>query len=210
MRSRTSLVVLLGILAVSVWPSVAVSADGPVTGPTPAYRIYPLRNGTCKIAGNHAFHGGDNARTYEYALYIWLILGGEKPVLVDAGLTDVEEMNRGAAHVLRKPITQDKNEHSRVQLRKFGLTPEDIGHVMITHLHFDHVDDLLAYKNAKVYVGKKEWMGTIAASPGWGHGPIVHAFLNDPQYFNTKIMFLHSNYPNIRNAALMAHIYPHV
>jgi uncharacterized protein len=35
-------------------------------------------------------------------------------------------------------------------------------------------------------------------------------FLNDAQYFSTKIMFLHSNYPNIRNAALMAHIYPHV
>ena len=35
-------------------------------------------------------------------------------------------------------------------------------------------------------------------------------FLNDPQYFGTKIMFLHCNYPNIRNAALMAHMYPNV
>jgi len=47
----------------------------------PAYRIYPLLNGMCTIAGNHAFHGGDNAQTYDYALYIWLILGGEKPIL---------------------------------------------------------------------------------------------------------------------------------
>ena len=30
--------------------------------PAPEYRIYPLRNGICKIAGNHAFHGGDNAK----------------------------------------------------------------------------------------------------------------------------------------------------
>ena len=35
-------------------------------------------------------------------------------------------------------------------------------------------------------------------------------FLNDPQFFNTTIVFLHSNYPNIRNAALMTHMYPHV
>ena len=148
---------------------------------SPAYRIYALRNGVCKIAGNHAFHGGDPAETYDFALHIWLILGGEKPILVDAGLTNVAEMNRGAAHVLREPITQHPHESNRAQLRRFGLTPEDIGHVLVTHLHFDHVDDLLQYTNAKVYIGKKEWEGATGQAPSWGHGPILHAFLNDPQ-----------------------------
>jgi glyoxylase-like metal-dependent hydrolase (beta-lactamase superfamily II) len=145
------------------------------------YRIYPLRNGVCKIAGNHAFHEGNNGQTYDFALYIWLILGGDKPMLVDAGITDLAEMNRGAAHVLREPITQDKNESSRAQLRKFGLTPEDIGHIFITHLHFDHVDDLLLYTNARIYVGKKEWEGATSSAPSWGHGPVLHEFLNNPQ-----------------------------
>lgn len=41
--------------------------------------------------------------------------------------------------------------------------------------------------------------------------PLLMApYLNQPEFFNTKIVFLHSNYPNIRNAAIMAHIYPHV
>ncbi|NLE59192.1 MAG: hypothetical protein GX616_12585, partial [Planctomycetes bacterium] len=61
----------------------------------PKYRIYPLRNGRCEIAGNDAFEGGDPAKSCEYVLYAWLILGGEKPMLVDAGLNDVAEMNRG-------------------------------------------------------------------------------------------------------------------
>jgi glyoxylase-like metal-dependent hydrolase (beta-lactamase superfamily II) len=147
----------------------------------PTYRIYPLRNGVCKLAGNHAFYGGNNAETYGYALYLWLILGGDKPILVDAGLTNIAEMNRGAAHVLREPITQSEQESSRVQLRKFGLSPEDIGHVLITHMHFDHVDDLPLYTNAKVYVGKKEWEGATGQSPSWGHGPMMDAFLNDPK-----------------------------
>jgi len=144
------------------------------------YRIYPLRNGICKIAGNHTFHKGNSTETYDFALYIWLILGGDTPILVDAGLSNVEEMNRGAAHVLREPITQSKYESSRAQLRKFGLTPEDVGHVLITHLHFDHVDDLLNYKNARVYVGKKEWEGATSAAPSWGHGRIMHEFINNP------------------------------
>jgi N-acyl homoserine lactone hydrolase len=153
---------------------------GQMAAAAPTYRIYPLRNGICKIAGNHAYYEGDNNETYDFALYIWLILGGDKPILIDAGLSDVNEMNRGAAHVLREPITQTKNESGTVQLRKFGLTPDDIGHVFITHLHFDHVDDLLNYKNAKVYIGKKEWEMATTSAPTWGHGKIMHEFSNTP------------------------------
>ena len=183
------LALLLFILvALSVQVALAAAAEPPAssespakTGQVPTYRIYPLRNGVCKIAGNHAFHGGDNAETCDYALYIWLILGGQKPIMVDAGMSDVAEMNRGAAQVLREPITQHQNESTRAQLRKFGLAPEDVGYVLVTHLHFDHVDDLLLYKNAKVYVGRKEWEGATKAAPSWGHGRILHEFLNNPQ-----------------------------
>jgi len=175
---KSSAIVLFTSLAVLgccvAWLPAAESA-------APVYRIYPLRNGTCQIAGNHAFYKGDNEETYEFALYLWLILGGEKPILVDAGLSDVAEMNRGAAHVLRKPITQAKHESSRAQLRKFGLTPEDIGHVLITHLHFDHVDDLMNYTNAQIYMGKKEWLGASGSAPSWGHPRVLHEFLNNPQ-----------------------------
>jgi len=102
-------------------------------------------------------------------------------MLVDAGITDLAGMNRGAAHVLREPITQDKNESARAQLRKFGLTPEDIGHAFTTHPHFDHVDDLLLYTNAKIYIEKKEREGVTTTAPHWGHPRIVHEFLNNPQ-----------------------------
>ena len=44
----------------------------------------------------------------------------------------------------------------------------------------DHVDDVPLYKNAKIYVGKKEWQQAVATAPSWGHGPFLHAFLNDP------------------------------
>jgi glyoxylase-like metal-dependent hydrolase (beta-lactamase superfamily II) len=171
---------------------VTAAPGGPAGRPpdrrAPVYRIYPLRNGVCKIAGNHAFHGGNNAETYEYALYLWLILGGDKPILVDAGLSNVEEMNRGAARVLREPISQRRDEHSRAQLRKFGLAPEDVGHVLITHLHFDHVDDLLNYKNAKVYVGKKEWIGATTAAASWGHGRVMHELSNNPDWKRRRVL----------------------
>ncbi|MHC4461359.1 MAG: N-acyl homoserine lactonase family protein [Planctomycetota bacterium] len=170
---------MIGLAALAE-PTAPPTSQASKQRQSPTYRIYPLRNGICKIAGNHAFHEGDNTETYDFALYIWLILGGDKPILIDAGLSNVEEMNRGAAHVLREPITQNKDESGTAQLRKFGLTPDDIGHVFITHLHFDHVDDLLNYRNAKVYIGKKEWEMATTAAPTWGHGKIMHEFSNTP------------------------------
>ena len=185
-KTETKTVTLLMLVVISIpWFVSAGYVQTSVTHnsnqSTKKYRIYPLRNGVCKIAGNHAFHGGNNEETYDFALYIWLILGGDKPMLVDAGISNIVEMNRGAAHVLREPITQDKNESSRAQLQKFGLTPEDIGHVFITHLHFDHVDDLLLYTNAWVYIGKKEWQGATTIAPSWGDGRIMNEFLNNPE-----------------------------
>ncbi len=161
--------------------SPARTIQEPASRPAMVFRIYPLRNGACKLAGQHAFQGGNPNETYEYALYLFLLLGGEKPALIDAGLSDVAEMNRGAAHVFREPIQQAPDETSRAQLRKFGLRPEDIGYVFVTHLHFDHVDDLLNYTNARIYIGKKEWQGATAAAPTWGHGRILHEFMTNPQ-----------------------------
>lgn len=157
----------------------------------PRYRIYPLRNGVCKVAGHHAFQGGDESESYEYALYVWLILGGEKPMLVDAGLIDVDEMNRGAAGVLREPITQRPEEDVRAQLAKFGLKPEDIGHVFVTHLHFDHVDGIHLFTNAKICIGRKEWeLATANDCRGsWGHGRIMFLLRDEPEW-NRRLVLL--------------------
>jgi glyoxylase-like metal-dependent hydrolase (beta-lactamase superfamily II) len=130
------------------------------------YRIYPLKNGECVIAGNHAFRGGDPTERYPYYLYIWLIEGGEKPMLVDAGLRDVDEMNRGAAHVLAEPIKQAPEEKAQSLLARFGLRPEDIGWVFITHLHFDHVNELDIYENARIVVSRRG-LEAATAFPGW-------------------------------------------
>jgi glyoxylase-like metal-dependent hydrolase (beta-lactamase superfamily II) len=154
------------------------------TDRAPVYRIYPLRNGICGVAGDHAFVGGDPEKTYGYALYVWLILGGEKPILVDAGLNDVAEMNRGAARVLREPIVQPPDETVRAQLAHFGLTPADIGHIFVTHLHFDHVDGVTDFPNAIIHIGRKEWdLATANDCRGsWGHGRIMFTLRDDPDW----------------------------
>ncbi len=136
-----------------------------------SYRIRALKNGECVIAGHHAFRGGDPDERHIFYLYVWLIEGGPAPILVDAGLANVEEMNRGAAHVLAEPITQAPGERTVAQLARHGVRPEDVGHVLVTHLHFDHVDQLDLYGGARLVVSKRgleaatafpQWKGTWA------------------------------------------------
>lgn len=42
------------------------------------------------------------------------------------------------------------------RLEKIGLTPADIQHVIISHLHMDHAGNLDLFKHAKIYVHKTE------------------------------------------------------
>lgn len=156
-----------------------VDADG-----KPVYRIYPLRNGVCRVKGPYAFaDNDDDSRDYGYALYIWLVLGGETPMLIDAGLEDVAHMNAGAAEVFSQPITQSSKETSKAQLRKFGLTPDDIGHVFVTHLHFDHVDEIFKYTNATFHIGRREWEGVTANGTrgSWCDGRVLFRLM-EPEW----------------------------
>ena len=159
---------------------------------TPQYRIYPLRNGVAEVKGEYAFYdNADDPNNYDYALYIWLILGGDKPILIDCGLKDVAHMNQGARKVFSEPITQRPEESSRAQLAKFGLTPEDIGHIFITHLHFDHVDEIFNYTNATIHVGKKEWELATAndAHGSWCDGRVLFKLRDDKQW-HEKLNFI--------------------
>lgn len=131
------------------------------------YSVKALCNGVCKVAGHHAFYGGEPSETYDFPLIVWLIEGGSGPMLVDTGLGDVAEMNRGAAHVLAEPIVQRPEEEIRSQLGRHGHTPEDIQYVFLTHLHFDHVDQLDLYSNAQVVVSGRGLAQAKSASPTW-------------------------------------------
>lgn len=130
------------------------------------HTVTPLRNGRCAIAGNHVFADGDSAERYEFALLVWLVEGPSGPCLVDCGLRHVDEMNRGAAHVLAEPINQRPEEDVRRQLGRYGRSPEDIEAIFVTHLHFDHVDNLDLFPNARIVVSERG-LRAATSDPGW-------------------------------------------
>ncbi|MCC7429545.1 MBL fold metallo-hydrolase [bacterium] len=73
----------------------------------------------------------------------------------------------GDSNFQRKGITKLSNETLTQNLEKLDVKPENISHVIQTHLHYDHAGNLatktqngnfkLTFPNAKIWIGLEEW-----------------------------------------------------
>ncbi|MFC1870118.1 N-acyl homoserine lactonase family protein [Chloroflexota bacterium] len=84
--------------------------------------------------------------------YIWYVAGSEPKILIDTGTR--------AVGAFGDELTSVENG-----LAKLGLKPEDIEIVILTHLHFDHVELGYRYKKAKFIVQKRELDYTLNPHP---------------------------------------------
>ena len=51
----------------------------------------------------------------------------------------------------------DPNEAAVNRIRQLGFRPEDVKHIILTHMHFDHISGLPDFPHAKVHVHKREY-----------------------------------------------------
>jgi len=83
--------------------------------------------------------------------YVWLIEGAAIKILVDAGGTAEMSIARGRPREAVKQV-QSLEEG----LAKFSLKPSDIDIVILTHLHWDHVQLAHQFVNARFVVQRDE------------------------------------------------------
>ena len=74
------------------------------------------------------------------------------------------------------------------QLKKIGLTPDDIKYVVLSHMHLDHGGNVGKFPNSTIVVQKSEVQNAFWPEPGTG-GPYV---ITDFQSLRAP----NSNYPN--------------
>jgi glyoxylase-like metal-dependent hydrolase (beta-lactamase superfamily II) len=108
------------------------------------------------------------------------------PVLVDTGYTPhaISGAQRGAA--LRfygsalKPELIDAGQPVQV-LARFGLTPQDVRAVVVTHFHADHISGLALFPNARFIANDAAWarLKTKTAWQNLRHGVFPELFPND-------------------------------
>jgi len=83
--------------------------------------------------------------------FVWYIEGANEKILVDAGLAYDTTIKRGRPKELVTAIQTVEDG-----LAKYNLTPADIDKVIITHLHWDHIELGRKFVNAKFVVQEEE------------------------------------------------------
>jgi len=132
------------------------------------YKIRTLLNGRCNVTEQVTFSGGSTDKLIPFNLYVWVIEGGEHPVLIDTGLVDVEGFNKGTAAYIIGGVTQRPDELPETMLSNAGIDPADVSHVLITHLHGDHCNNVGMYPNATVVVNRKGFLEGFPTNIGQG------------------------------------------
>lgn len=99
--------------------------------------------------------------------FIWVLRNGSKTILVDTGY-DTQEGERRNRPIQTSPVDM---------VRQFGLEPEAIDTLIITHLHYDHAGTLKAFPNAALHVQEIEM--SYATGPCMCHDHIRAPFTGE-------------------------------
>jgi glyoxylase-like metal-dependent hydrolase (beta-lactamase superfamily II) len=80
--------------------------------------------------------------------------------LVDTGLGRQDYIRRPGIVRLFQVLTEiplDPSESAIVQVQKLGYELEDVKHIVLTHMHFDHCGGLPDFPQARVHVHRREY-----------------------------------------------------
>lgn len=146
---------------------------------TTLYRLMPLNCGECTVGEHHLLGDphSDDSRVV-FTLYSFLADGGPgRRVLVDlgpVGLTYLNDMFRQYHFFRDLPGDPDAIVQPKGNLfdwlEHLDLKPEDINHIVLTHVHADHhgladasdAGAVLRFPNARVHTSQIGWRDNLA------------------------------------------------
>lgn len=119
------------------------------------YEVYALKYGERDSAACQLFYREASHELITLHFYVWLILGGPHPVLLDTGSGEEEATSRGLCNYV-SPATM---------VERAGIKPADIPVALVSHLHWDHWAGHALFPSAQFWIQRDEvafWTGPVA------------------------------------------------
>jgi glyoxylase-like metal-dependent hydrolase (beta-lactamase superfamily II) len=129
--------------------AAAVSLGAKPNEPAPSYEVYAIRYASIpfKVAGLIA--GADTSRRLDIAMTIWLMKGPDgRIVLLDAGFKRQDLIDRWKPADYVTPAAA---------LERFGVRREAVTDIIVSHVHWDHLDGADLFPNARIWIQKEEY-----------------------------------------------------
>ena len=133
------------------------------------WEVYALRYAThqARRRASNFIMDDDHAAPGPIDFFVWLLRRGDRVIVVDTGFDAAEARRRGRS-VIEEP--------ARV-LADFGVDPERVPTVIVTHLHFDHAGTLDRFPAARFHLQAAEM--EYATGPCMCHAALRHPFTGD-------------------------------
>lgn len=96
-------------------------------------------------------------KMYRFPVYCTLVEHSEGDILIDTGYS---LQNARKHYAWEKPM-QSEDQSLESQLKLAGKRPEDIKHVILSHLHFDHAGNNDAFPGATFFVQRTQYDAAI-------------------------------------------------
>lgn len=113
--------------------------------------LVALKYGESYFPSKDAFYNVITNEELQFAWIFYLIRYQGNNILVDTGVSDLNEFKKYGFHL-------HKFTESIKLIEKYGLKPEEITDVIITHADFDHIADINYYINANIYIQEDEFI----------------------------------------------------
>jgi glyoxylase-like metal-dependent hydrolase (beta-lactamase superfamily II) len=136
----------LRVLCLASITAAVVAANAP----TPTYEVYAIRYATVpafRVSGLIA--GADTSRRMDIAMMVWLLNGSDgRKVLVDAGFHRDDFVQRWHPTGFMTPAEA---------VARAGVKPEEITDLIISHVHWDHLDGIDLFPKARLWIQRDEF-----------------------------------------------------
>jgi glyoxylase-like metal-dependent hydrolase (beta-lactamase superfamily II) len=132
------------------------------------YEVYALKYGERDTTACQFFYREASHAPITLHYYVWLILGGPHPILVDTGFLDDDARERGIRNYVSPAA----------MLERAGVRPDDVPLALITHLHYDHWAGHSLFPNAEYWIQREEvafWTGPFGHAPAFRQSANVNA-----------------------------------
>ena len=113
----------------------------------PTYEVLAIRYAHLERTARHNFLGGDeHDQPMPLDYYVWAIVSAERTVIVDTGFDEDAARRRGRELV--RPVAEG--------LKAVGISPDDVEHIVISHMHYDHAGNQDLFPRARYHLQDAE------------------------------------------------------
>jgi glyoxylase-like metal-dependent hydrolase (beta-lactamase superfamily II) len=119
------------------------------------YEVYALKYGERDTTACQFFYRETSHETVTLHYYVWLVLGGPHPVIVDVGFLEDDAGRRGIRNYVRPSV----------MVERAGVKADGIPVGLISHLHYDHWAGHSLFPGTEFWIQRDEvsfWTGRWA------------------------------------------------